>query len=362
MPTGWLCLRIATMRHVRNANQIRLCAALTLAIVLSAARPAFCAASAPAATASRTADKLPGDSTANPPNVSQAAIGLTHRERMALAKIRDGQTSLDETAFYLMLARTRRLADDQAAAKSEFPDLETPAIGNLSDYPSRYRAQKLRMMVRVYTCRKIVSGDPDLHPQPAWPKGKTLWRMHGYHASGASGKIEDVIVFSLVDPTAALGKPVSVNDYGEALYSRGGRELKLAGLFYKLLRAEAESSKSTSPLWRDYPVVLGYYLERAAKSADRTPPFLTAAIALLVVLAFGFIMMKRHVRRLRGGAPGKAGMPAYQATRDSNRQQGRTDYHDDKDGCIGPVDPDLVDAVRKHTTERQQSDGTDSKN
>jgi hypothetical protein len=281
---------------------------------------------------------------------------------MALAKIRDGQTSLDETAFYLMLARTRRLADDQAAAKSEFPDLETPAIGNLSDYPSRYRAQKLRMMVRVYTCRKIVSGDPNLHPQPAWGKGKILWRMHGYHASIASGKIEDVIIFSLVDPTAALGKPVSVNDYGEALYSRGGRELKLTGLFYKLLRAEAESSKPASPLWRDYPVVLGYYLERAAKSADRTPPFLTAAIALLVVLAFGFIMMKRHVRRLRGGAPGRAEMPAYQATRDSNRQQSRTDYHDDKDGCTGPVDPDLVDAVQKHTTERQQSDGMDSKN
>ena len=298
-----------------------------------------------------------------PDNISEAAIELTDRQKAALSAVRDGQ-HWDEKAFYVMLARTEELTDPKAAAK-EYSSLESPAIGHLTDYPRRYRAQKIRATMRVHKSRELVSGSKNWDARPDWPRGKKVWYMAGMRISEdrSQKKIpaEDLVVYSLVDPTKLLGEPSGTNTAGEQFYSDHGRSLKLAAVYYKTFRQETISSIPGRRQYRDYPLVLAYYLkpDRSASSPSPVSSGLrNLAIVGLILLVVALYMVRRLAKRARSAPLGTAGAGTVKYTPLRNIED--DDLPPDRQNAE-PVNQALVDAVRAFESKRKEADGTDDK-
>ena len=294
-----------------------------------------------------------------PDNISEAAIELTYRQKVALSAVRDGR-DWRENAFFMMLARIAELIDPEASAK-EYSSLESPAVGHLTDYPNRYRAQKIRATMWVYKSRELVSGSKDWEARTDWPRGKKVWYMAGLHVSEDGAKAEDLVVYSVVDPTKLLGKPSGTNTAGEQFYSKRGRTLELAGVYYKTFRQETVGSSQDHRQYRDYPLVLAYYLKSAGRAEGPTSPIgslgntIIAAIILLVALLY---IVRRQARRVRLAPTGAGGARTvkYTPLRDTEDDDLPPDEQ-----TTEPVDPDLVDAVKAFESKRKKGDGTDDK-
>ena len=312
--------------------------------------------------ASRPATAPSGPATTRhfmPDNISEAAIKLTYRQKMALSAVRDGQ-HWNEPAFYIMLARTEELTDPKAAAR-EYSSLESPAVGHLTDYPNRYRAQKIRATMWVRRSREMVSGSKEWEARPAWPKDKKVWYMAGLHVSEDGSKAEDLVVFSLVDPTEILGGPVGTTTDDEQFYSGSGKAVELAAVYYKTYRQEMLDSSPTHRQFRDYPLVLAYYLKSAKRAAGPKSPaggFVTTIMIALILLVVVLYMVRRQARRVRSAPTGSGGSGTVKYTPLRNTED--DDLPPDQQNAE-PVDPALVDAVQAFETKRKQGDGTDGK-
>jgi hypothetical protein len=301
-----------------------------------------------------------------PDNISEAAIELTYRQKTALSAVRDGQ-HWDEPAFFMMLARTAELVDPKTAAR-EYPSLESPAIASLTTYPNRYRAQKIRLTVRVHLSREFVSGSKAWEACADWPKGKKLWSMTGYYVSKdyvtVDGKkkraAEEIVIYSLVDPTELLGKPQGTNASGEQLYGSKGRFLELAGVYYKTFKQNIRSKQARHQI-RDYPLVIAYYLKATKNIEAETSPIgsIGNVIIIAMVLLVGLLLMvRRQAKRARStpiGA-GLAGNLQYTPLRNIEDDDLPPEQQDTE-----PVDPDLVDALKAFENKRKKNDAADDK-
>ena len=300
-----------------------------------------------------------------PDNISEAAIKLTHRQKVALSAVRDG-SHWRETAFYKMLARTEELVDPEAAGK-EFPGLESPAIGNLSDYPNRYRAQKIRATVRVHLSQEYVSGSKAWDQNRDWPSGKKLWYMTGYRLSeretesGKKPPANEIVVFSLVDPTELLGKPATVRNDGACIYGKNGKHIELSAIFYKNYRQEMVDSTPTHPNYRDYPVVLAYYLKASRTSSGSAPDStgMRNTIVFVAVVLLGLLyMVRKQAKRAKMTPVGSGGSGAVKYIPLRNVED---DDLPDEERENEPVNQDLVDAVKAFEEKSKKNDGTDDK-
>ena len=300
-----------------------------------------------------------------PDNISEAAIELTHRQKVALSAVRDGQ-HWRETAFYMMLARIEELIDPEAAAK-EYSSLESPAFGYLTDYPRRYRAQKIRSTMWVIKSRQYVSGSKEWEPHPDWPKGKKLWYMAGVRVFEAPDKpkgktrLENLVVYSLVDPTKLLGQPVSTGSDGMDFHGARGKALELAAVYYKTFRGEASSSSAAERRYKDYPLVLAYYLKPSSNAGASTSPtggVVGTLFVVLLALAALLFMVRRQVRRARSAPIGDGGGGTVKYTPLRNIEE---DNLPPDEQHAEPVDPALVDAVKAFESKRKKADGTDDK-
>jgi|GEM_PF-1568792 len=335
-----------------------------------AALAVLCAVSPGAAVepASRPAPGPGGEATTRPctpDNISEAAIELTHRQKVALSAVRDGQ-DWRETAFYMMLARTEELIDPETAAR-EYSSLESPAFGHLTDYPRRYRAQKIRSLMWVVKSRQYVSGSKEWDAHPDWPKGKKLWYMAGVRVFEDRTKpktrirLENLVVYSLVDPTKLLGQPAGIDSDGEYFYGDRGKAVELAAVYYKTFRQEADSSSAADRRYRDYPLVLAYYLKPAERAGGPESPIrnlIKIIIGAIIVLLVVLYMVRRQARRVRSAPIGAGAVGTVKYT--PLRNVDDDDLPPDQQHAE-PVDPALVDAVQAFESKRNKDDGTDNK-
>jgi len=294
-----------------------------------------------------------------PDNISEAAIELTHRQKVALSAVRDGQ-DWRETAFFMMLARTAELVDPEASAK-EYSTLESPAVGYLTDYPRRYRAQKIRVTMTVFKSRELVSGSKYWDARPDWPRGAKVWYMAGWHVSEDSTKAEDLVVYSVVDPTKLLGEPSGTTTSGEQLYYTPGVSLELAGVYYKTFRQQTGELTQSNRQVRDYPLVLAYYLKPTKTTAAPTSPtggLSNTVIVALVLLVVALFIVRRQAKRVKSLpiGTGAAGTVKYTPLRNIEDDDLPIDEQSTE-----PVDPALVDAVKAFENKRKKDDGTDDK-
>ena len=284
-----------------------------------------------------------------PDNISDVAIKLNYRQKVALSGVRDG-ANLYESAFYIMLARTEELADPEKAAK-EYSKLEAPAFGHLTDHPNRYRAQKIRAVMRVHASRELVSGSKDWDQHPDWPKGKKVWYLAGYQlfANGANANPsrEVLLVYSLVDPTELLGEPVETLPNGEQSYGKNsGKHIEIAGVFYKTYKQETVDSTPAERIYRDYPVVLAYYLKGTNKPpvSSTTSGSSTILVVIGVVMLGLLVMVRRQAKQAKTRPRGSTdGGVTYTPLRDVEDDLLPPDQRDDE-----PVNQDLVDAVKAY--------------
>ena len=189
--------------------------------------------------------------------------------------------------------------------------------------------------------------------------------MTGFRLSergrNSDGKIpaQEIVVFSLIDPTELLGTPDAVSDKGECTYGDSGKLIELAGIFYKTYKHEMTDSKPGEARYRDYPLVLAYYLKPADTSKMQPPgnPFRNLTIVVGIALMAILFMVRKNAKRARSTPIGQ-GVPGgvkYTPLRNVEEDNLPDDERENE-----PVDQDLVNAV-KAFEDKSKTDGTDDK-
>jgi len=188
-----------------------------------------------------------------------------------------------------------------------------------------------------------------------------VWYMSGWSVSEDNAKVEDLVVYSLVDPTKLLGKPNGTDSSGEQFYSDRGRSLKLAAVYYKTFRQETIGSIPGRRQYRDYPLVFAYYLKPdkdARNPSSVSSGFRNLAIVGLILLVVVLYMVRRLAKRARSAPLGAAAAGTVKYTPLRNIED--DDLPPDEQSAE-PVDQALVDAVKAFESKRKEADGTDDK-
>ena len=275
-------------------------------------------------------------------NISEAAIEMSDSERTALGAVRDRNTQLAETGFFMLLARAAKM---ETLSDRRLQDVESPSYPNLMAHPARYRAQPVRMTINVFTSEKLQPTPGGAFPVSSyWPKDKPVWYLTGLNAPLKIDPKQPVMVYSTADPTPVLGTPVKSNADAH-VYALPGRRVNVVGLFYKLRTAPSEDEGE-----RDYPVLLVWQVSGSggggALGSGGTTTIAGLMVAVLVlVLLLGFIMLRRRVSQQKASRPDG---PRYKPLRDVAR-----DEHEPEVEEAGEVDPLLKQAAEQYQKERQ---------
>ena len=231
----------------------------------------------------------PASQAAKPKTFSEA-VELTEVEAIALAAVRDGNQQLDETAFYMLLAK----ADGIAQLAGQRPaQLDRPGLGNLADHPERYRGWPIRLTLNVRRLMKLTDPEHFVKP-PHWPVDRAIWQMDCYGPAGGAYEGTPLMVFSTIEPLA-LGEPKRIGKEGESYYWPS-REFQIDGFFYKLREGRDQRDKL-----RSYPVVLAWSVSEpggGARPAKKAPTAKRYQVLLLFVggLLIIYLFARRHFR------------------------------------------------------------------
>ncbi len=279
-------------------------------------------------------------------------LELDRREKLILSDVQDHSRQLDEPGLYLMLAKTARLGQ---LTDEQFRQLDQPAYRNLLKKPRRYRGMPIRMSVRAYAVKKLHAGaGGGLSPSRYWPRDKTVWRMDCLHApEGQTRRKEPVRIFSVADPAEMLGEPDKIEN-GEMIYS-SGRRLALAGVFYKVYKGGTRKDKQA-----DSPVVVllawqfrsgsgGLFMQTASH------PIVITAIAAAVLLAGGYIIVRRRISRIRRA---QTAQREYRPRRHEPppREQAPAPEDDNIDPLLKEAVEDFQREARRKRQENDQND------
>ncbi len=257
-------------------------------------------------------------------------LKLTYRDKQILTGIRDGLSSPESTGLYFMLAKVADLPEISPDRWSRF---DAPAPDNLLRNPDRYRYQPLRLTVLVYGVQKLSVENGLLTTSPYWPVDKPVYAVY----CTADDEDAPPLLLYAPQPPPGLGKPDEVTPDGQQIYLRGPR-FRTLGVFFNIVRRQSRGSEDAPPQMTDYPFLLAWQFRRASLAEGYSwrhfsfAGLIAVGIALFVV---GFIVLKRQLKK---GKDREGGLfRNYKPLRDAE---------DDRPGQ-GPVDPDLVDAVRQ---------------
>jgi len=289
------------------------------------------------------------------------ATALTKQERTVLDAVRDRVERLEETGFYVMLGVARRAP---RLDETDWEQLDTVAYASLLADPNHYRARPLQMRLLALRVNKLVAG-LSLTPTQFFPKGSEAWEIRGLCANSAYQDLKPVLVYSVADPSPALGQPDEVDNNGQRIY-KDGREVRLAGLFYKIYRTMDEGTAKRPPQLRDYPVIMAWQVERAGAGATRRggafpdlgklgPMFL-----VIILLGAGFILLRLRLgRQKKQDSHWRRSRPRQERPQ-GNRDGQRRPVQDEAEEESGQVDPELTSVVEEYLHEKEDDeDGTD---
>ncbi len=280
-------------------------------------------------------------------NISVDAISLSSAERIGLRTVRDRTETLDETALYIMLSRIAREAE---LSRGQLEKLPQPSHKNLLGHPEVFRGQVIRMTVQVAIVRKLVPGER-IGSSKYWSKDRPVWRIEALNDSARYPGEEPLVVLSTVEPTS-LRAPDKAAPNGDKLYYHPGPKLTLAGIFYKVYRAQSLGDDRVVRGWRDYPVVLAWQVAGTAPAPESTSPIPIAILFTVIAMIAIFVGLKW---RLKGG-PGKGyKYRSRQVSMEDEQQRNGAPSQDEDDR----VDPLLTSEVEQYNRERRESDGKD---
>ena len=325
------------LRAAPPGRQWRLAAAVAaLSCALAPARggpqPASGPAdSVPAAPVRELLDQLAPPETVpiRPAGTVAEALDFDDDEKKILQDVTDGDTELNAAALYVLLRRAEMLPDE----RQSHDEAEQPNPKSFWTEPGRYRARLVRVEGLVYG--QPTDWSKEVKPSPRWGN-------RGVHVIylKVADMPDPVLVFLTRKPPEDLP-----------------RRLRVAGLFYKLVRL-AENPQTGDPSKQHlYPVMVAKTIFRS-----HSPGGLTAAAGILfglvILLLVAFMMLRRYVSRRRGesesgyrslrapaGAPGPPGtepeaneevdellrreVEAYRAEREADTENETADHKND---------------------------------
>lgn len=324
-------------------------------IILPTPPPATAPTTAASAPTSRPTPRWPTS------NISPAAIPLTDTERIAISDVTDNVETLDETGFYILLghaAKMRKLSGE------EFDALSRPGEALLLQQPAFFRAQTMRVQMRVFQVQEISVAGGGLSPSRHWPPDKPLWRLDGLSVVPKGAVVHDLMVFCTEDPTPLLGEPKKTTREGTMEYYGTGRRLDLAAIFYKVTVKKDQHGNL-----RQYPVFLAWQFS-GRSGGGQFPTAVVYIFGVLLVLLIGFVFLKRYLRQVKriDATPGpRPYRPLRELTSREKRQfgmAGEAEVEDEDEPEDTEVDPLLKQAAEEYhrdqlERQRQQEDGED---
>jgi len=215
------------------------------------------------------------------------ALTLNQRERTVLADTQDGDSQLDEAAFYMLLSKAAGIA---GVRPNDLGDLDRPAMANLLARPDRYRGWPVAISVRIMRVEQL-RAPQDFTLPPGWSEDRHIWKIacNGLDAEAASP--QPLLVFTTSRPRS-LPPAEKTGAAGEAYYLRSN-SFKIQGFFYKSHRAANNDGKLT-----DFPVVVAWSVDCAERPASSRPKgwWLGSIIGLAII----YLFVRRWSRRAIG--------------------------------------------------------------
>jgi hypothetical protein len=261
---------------------------------------------------------------ASPPNATELAAD--EKERLLLSDVHDQTSQLDELGFYVLLHKAFNVASE-----NKNYTLDSPSIENLLSQPETYRGQPISLKLRVYRITPLAVGS-DLTPTPYLPEGCLVWQMDCGDASIPDPAQTPVTVFTPVRPARLLLKE-NAQEFPE------GRPLTADGFFYKVRRHYDLQGTE-----RNYPILVAWAVTTPHQKIKQD--FSPQTILLLVVMGGLYVMARYSVLRK------KPQQQAETMSRIMDGLEGVKPYPEEDT----EVDPDLVDAARKHKKEQERSE------
>ncbi|MFB3893131.1 MAG: hypothetical protein ACE15C_14030 [Phycisphaerae bacterium] len=219
-------------------------------------------------------------------------------EKEILAAVRDHTRQLTDSGLYVLLRRAASLPQLDAGSLASLNQISGTSLMNS---PEKYRGEPLHMTMRVYKMRPWTPG-VEFKFNDRWPKDKPIWWMAGLEGTYKNKDAKRIVVLSLVDPKLALGEEDKPGESGEYIYN-SGRQIDLAGIFYKTYSDQPASSQGTTAPMQDFPVIVAWQVERSGSIFGSTPWYwwvIFAGVSVLIVIGIVFFG-NRLKASLRGG-------------------------------------------------------------
>ncbi len=225
------------------------------------------------------------------------AIKLTKAEATALADVADKSPQIDETAFYMMLAKAAAIAE----LASPYDTLvDSPAAAQLLTNPQRWRGWPVRLQAIVYRIEKL-QGRKHLSPSPHWSVNRPVWKLSG---TAMSDPNISIVAFSVVNPPRR-DQPDSIetdNSGIEVQTFNNGTPVVYTGFSYKVW-----STKDTEGRVQNYPVIIPWLIGLVIPADEASSPGslgkLYQTVALGMALLIGYLFLKVYTRRLGKADP-----------------------------------------------------------
>ncbi len=234
----------------------------------------------------------------------QKALDYSPEERQILQDVRDGDGQLDAPALYVLLRRAQMLPP----GAQTYDEAEQPNPKSFWTEPARYRGRLVRVDgVRV---GELTDWSDQMADTPWWD------RRGGHVLYLKVDEIpEPVLVFLTSKPPRQLVQ-----------------RLRIAGLFYKLVRLPENPQTGDRSVTHEYPVIAAKILYATAPGAN-FPAGIYAMFALVLALVAVFLILRRQIgRRNRAEATRRYRPPRFQLTprRDEDEPPQETDQVDEE--------------------------------
>ena len=316
-------------------------------------------------------DRMPAEPAAAAPG--PIVIEWTDSEQGALKVAVSRRGEMAGSALYMLLARASGIGQ---LSEEQWASLDHVSYANLVGQPLQYAGRPIRLRMYVQVAQRLEAGVDELGTTPDWRQGRVAWRIDAIEADSPTHPDERAVrLFCVTDPTAAFGKPLSIEDDGELVYAydkvNDGPYVEVAGLFFKTWQAETRQADAGSARANgdgsislaadtiDVPILIVWQVRtmsppQPTRLGARRTSLPTMIIMIAVVLAaILFYMLKRTLRqRRRGEGPSmRMGHGEYKPLRDIEADD---DPDADGDEEEEAVDPDLAAAAEAYLREREQ--------
>ena len=204
-----------------------------------------------------------------PADTVEDALAYSQKEKTILEDVYDRDDQINTSAFYVLLRRAAMLPKGRVA----LDQAEQPNPKSLWKEPKRYRGRLVRLEA-IYAGR-ITEYTKNLSPSRWWGK-RSVWMM-------------DVVEYRTNKPVivALTEKPPKITI---------GTRVRVAGIFYKIVRLPENKQTGDPSKKHDYPIIVAKNVFLFQSLTTGTAPMGAVIMSMTVILMLVlFIILRRRI-------------------------------------------------------------------